>query len=922
MRTLLLLLALMGLATGPAAAQAPVAATAPGLEAADLPPLLDRELFFGNPEITGAQLSPDGEYLIFRKPYAAEPGGDEVLNVWVKGLDEPFEAARPLTADERPVPGTFWSRDSRYVLYVQDKGGDENFHVWAVDPSEATGEGVPEARDLTPVDGVRAMIIDVPEDDPGHILVGLNDRDPAYHDVYRVSLETGERTLLIENTEQIAGWVADLEGEVRLALRTAADGSTEVLTVEDGALGDVVYSCTVVESCGPVRFHEDGRRVYMQTNAGDRDLTELVLFDPATREETLVERDPEGEVDFGGALFSDVTDELVATYYNGARLRIYPKDEAWAADLEYLREQLPDGEVLPAGGTADERTWLVSVASDVDPGSRYVFDRDTREVSFLYRSRPELPTEHLAEMRPVTYEARDGLEIPAYLTLPKGVEARGLPAVLLIHGGPWSRDSWGYDSYAQFLANRGYAVLQPNFRGSTGYGKAFLNAGNKEWGTGAMQHDLTDGARWLIEEGIADPERVGIMGGSYGGYATLAGLAFTPDLYAAGVDIVGPSNLITLLESIPAYWAPIRKMFHERMGDPTTEEGEAQLRAQSPLNSADRITAPLLIIQGANDPRVKQAESDQIVIALRDRGYPVRYIVAGDEGHGFRGELNRLAQTVATEAFLAEHLGGRAQVEAPTEVSDRLEALTVDPATVTYAAAPEAAEAGALDGSLVEASTATYAQTLEVMGQTIELVATRQVVDRGDGTLLLVEAADTPMGAVSDSLVVRREGLEPVSRTVHQGPATITFAYADDAVTGRVEAPGQTIPVDVALEAPLAVEGTSLQVGLGTLPLEVGYRAQFAGFDAQALQPVTYTVEVTGTETVEVAAGTFEAFVVELTQGDGTGGGNGTFWVSRDRPGVIVKSEIGLGPQMGGGTATAELVSAGDAAGADAPGAE
>ena len=677
---------LLALAVPPAAAQTAVAATAPGLVGADLPPLLDRDLFSGDPEVLGAQLSPDGASLTFVKPYAAEPGGDAVLNVWVKGVDEPFEAARPLTAADRPVLTSFWSEDSRYVLYVQDTGGDENFHVWAVDPTEATGDGVPEARDLTPADGVRAQIVDVPTSDPGHILVGLNDRDPAWHDVYRVALATGERELLIENTDRVSGWETDLDGEVRLAYRTAESGATEILAVDDGVVGDVVYACGVVESCAVVRFHADGERVYLVTNAGGRDLTELVLLDPAAGEETLVERDPEGEVDFGGAVFDDVTERLALTYYDGARLRLYPKDEAWAADLAYLDGRLPDGEVLPAGGSRDERTWLVSVSSDVDPGSRYLFDRDTREVAFLYRSRPDLPAEHLAEMRPVTYEARDGLQIPAYLTLPRGVEARGLPTVLLVHGGPWSRDSWGYNSTAQFLANRGYAVLQPNFRGSTGYGKAFLNAGNREWGTGAMQHDLTDGARWLIEEGIADPERVAIMGTSYGGFATLAGLAFTPDLFAAGVDVVGPSNLISLLASIPPYWASVVQMFHERMGDPTTEEGRAQLMAQSPLNSADAITAPLLIIQGANDPRVKQAESDQIVAALHGRGYPVRYLVAEDEGHGFYGELNRLAQTVATEAFLAEHLGGRAQGDVPADVAERLATLTVDPAAVTDAA--------------------------------------------------------------------------------------------------------------------------------------------------------------------------------------------------------------------------------------------
>jgi hypothetical protein len=357
-------------------------------------------------------------------------------------------------------------------------------------------------------------------------------------------------------------------------------------------------------------------------------------------------------------------------------------------------------------------------------------------------------------------------------------------------------------------------------------------------------------------------------------------------------------------------------MFYERMGDPRTPEGEAQLVAQSPLNSADAITAPLLIIQGANDPRVKQAESDQIVIALRDRGYPVQYIVAEDEGHGFRGAVNRLAQNAATEVFLAEHLGGRAQTSMTDEVAERLAALTVDPATVTYAAAPEAAEAGTFDGSQVDPMEMTYATTLAVMGQEIAIDVARTVAAVGD-TFVIVESAATPMGAVTDSVTVARADLRPLSRRIAQGPATIAFDYAPDRVTGQIEAPGQTIPVDVALEAPLAVEGASLYVGLGTLPLAEGYRASFAGFDAQTQRPTTFTVEVTGTETVEVPAGTFETFVVSLTQGDGTGGGNGTLFVAQE-PGVVVKAETELPAQMGGGTSTSVLASM-DAAGG-APG--
>ena len=679
MRFLYVFLLVAVFAAAPAFAQEVegTAPTAPGLQNADLPPLLDRQVFTGDPEVTGAQLSPDGRFIAFRKPH------DDVLNVWVKSIDEPFEDARLLTADDRPVPGFGWTEDGRYVLYVQDRGGDENYHLYAIDPTDSPGEdGVPPARDLTPVDGIRAVIHAVPEATPGTIWVGLNDRDEAWHDLYRVSLATGERTLVYENTDRITGFEFDLDGTPRLAVRAADDGSTEIMPFEGSTLGDVVYTCTVQETCSPIRFHKNGDRVYMRTNKGDRDLTELVLFDPATGEETFVERDPEGQVDFGGASFSDVTDEIEATYYNGDRLRIYPKNEEITTDLDFLRAQLPEGDVLPGSSTEDERTWLVTVTQATDPGAVYVFNRDARTVELLYRSRPNVPTEHMADMQAIRYTARDGLEIPAYLTIPKGTSGRDLPAIILPHGGPWARDAYGYSGLVQLFANRGYVILQPNFRGSTGYGKAFLAAGDKGWGTGPMQHDLTDAAQWLIDEGIADPERVGILGGSYGGYATLAGLAFTPDLYAAGVDIVGPSNLITLLESIPPYWASIREMFYERMGNPETEEGRAQLEEQSPLNSADQITAPLLIIQGANDPRVKQAESDQIVIALRDRGYPVEYMVAEDEGHGFRGELNRMAMSVAIEWFLAEHLGGRMQTSIASDVRARLDALMVDPSSV------------------------------------------------------------------------------------------------------------------------------------------------------------------------------------------------------------------------------------------------
>ncbi|MCP3980919.1 MAG: S9 family peptidase [bacterium] len=644
-------------------------------------PLLDRELFFGDPEISYAQLSPDGKYMAFVKPYR------DVRNIYVKKIDEPFDAAQPITADKRPVPGYFWSRDSKYVLYVQDKDGNENYHVFAVDP---TGErkadsGVPEARNLTPIEGVRAAIYSVPKNKPNEIVVGLNDRDPMFHDVYRIDLADGKRTLLIENTQKVGSWVYDLDGNVRMALRQTGDGSTEFLRVKGDKLTPV-YGCNYEESCSPYRFHKDGKRLYVSSNKGEHDLNALMLLDVKTGDTELVESDPESQVDFGGAAFADDSDELIATFYVGDRVRIYPKEKATETDLEFLRKELPDGELSLASSTRDRRYMLVSVSSDIDPGSVYLYDRENRTVELQYRSRPDLPIEHMASMKPIRYKARDGLEIPAYLTLPNGVPAKNLPTIIHPHGGPWARDNWGYDSYAQFLANRGYAVLQMNFRGSSGYGKAFLNAGNREWGTGAMQHDITDGVKHLIAEGIADPQRIGIFGGSYGGYATLAGVTFTPDLYAAGVPYVAPSNIITLIESFPAYWRPwLEGSWYKRVGDPEVAADREDMEARSPLNFVEKIQAPLLVVHGANDPRVKQVESARIVTALAEKDSGVEYIVAPDEGHGFRAPGNRMALAAAMEKFLAKHLGGEYQEDVTDAITARLHEITIDAREVSLA---------------------------------------------------------------------------------------------------------------------------------------------------------------------------------------------------------------------------------------------
>ena len=647
---------------------------------AQQPPIIDRQLFFGEIEIAGAQISPDGQYLSFLKPYKG------TRNIWVKRASEPFSAARPLSAEAtRPIRAYFWSRDSKYILYVQDNGGDENFNVYAIDPTAAADmkSGVPPTRALTNLKGVRTELFAAPKSKPDILYIGLNDRDPRWHDLYELHISTGEKTLIRKNTEQIAGWDFDNDGNLRLAERTNQAGDTEILRVDADGFKQV-YSCTVFESCGVSGFDATDKQVYLITNKGSLDLTELELMDPATGTTTKVESDPEKRVDLDTVQTSEVDYRILFTRYEDDRYRLYFRDKQFEQDYQWLQSKLPGKEVGFGARSKDENILIVNATSDTEPGETYLWNRKAQTLELQYRIREELPRTSLSERKPYHFKSSDGLEIPAYLTLPKGLPAKNLPLVVFPHGGPWGRDSFGYDTYAQFLSNRGYAVLQPNFRASTGYGKKFLNAGNGEWGR-KMQDDLTWGVKALVADGTVDPKRVGIFGGSYGGYATLAGVAFTPDVYAAAVAYVAPSNLITLLDAIPPYWEAGRKQMYTRMADPTTPDGKALLIAESPLTQAKAIVTPLMVVQGKNDPRVNVRESNQIVAAVRDNGKPVEYLVAPDEGHGFARPINNLAMVTAMETFFAQYLGGRAQQDVPADVEAKLKEITVDPKTVSGA---------------------------------------------------------------------------------------------------------------------------------------------------------------------------------------------------------------------------------------------
>lgn len=863
------------------------------------PPLIDRELFFGDPEIIGAQISPDGKFIAFIKPFKG------TRNVWVKETEAPFDSAKPITADTtRPIPAFFWSRDGKYIMFVQDKAGDENYLVYAVDPSAnpAAGQDVPASRNLTDLKGVRSQIVLVPRSEPDAIYVGLNDRDKAWHDLYKVKISTGERTLVRQNTERIVGWTFDLKDQLRIATRVADNGDTEVLRVDDKGFTKV-YSCTVFESCGPVRYHKDGQRVYFLTNKGAGvDLTQLTLFNPVSGKEEAVESDPMNRVDLSDISFSELQDELIATTYEDERERVYWKDKSFEADYKLIKKKLPGKEIGFGSSTTDERLYLLTAYSDREPGERYLFDRQTKKLTLQYRVREKLNRDYLAPMTAVRYKSSDGMDIPAYLTLPKGVPAKNLPVVIHPHGGPWARDNWGYNTFAQFYANRGYVVLQPNFRGSTGYGKKFIDAGNKQWGD-KMQDDITWGVKYLVAQGIADPKRVGIMGGSYGGYATLAGVTFTPDLYAAAVDYVGPSSLITLLDNIPPYWEAARQLFYQRMGDPTTPEGKAQLERQSPINHATKIKTPLLVVQGANDPRVTKREADQIVIALRDRGFPVEYINAPDEGHGFARPINNLAMVTSAEKFLAKYLGGRFQEDAKPEVVSRLKEITVDVKTVTLPKKVEALAGAPKPSGELKAGTANYNATIALQGQSMALKVKTDIKEE-NGSWVVNETVVTPQGDIVDVSTIEKGSLLLKHRSIKQGPMVIEIDLKGNKATGTMTTNGQAKPIDVDLGGIVFADGAGAFDVIAALPLAENYSLAFRNFDLQKLKPKLKQLKVVGLESVTVPAGTFNAYKVEIvdTENDAD---KQTIWIAKDS-GKVLKITAVL-PSLGGALLTSEL---------------
>lgn len=615
---------------------------------ATTPELIPRDVLFGNPERISPRISPDGRTLAWVAPV------DGVLNVWVGEVGS--DDAKPVTEDrDRGISQYFWAHDGRHLLYLKDEGGDENWRLHAVDLHSGS------IRDLTPFDGVQAQVVDVSRHFPDHVLVGLNKDNEQLHDVYRLELATGALEKTAENPGFIA-WVADRDMQVRSGVAPTPDGGMAVMvrdTVDDDWRPFLVVGQEDSLSTGPVAFSADGRSLLLlsskDANAGRLVRMPLIAGGDDDARPEVVAGDP--RFDVADVVLHPETHEVQLVGFLRQRLEWDVLDPALTDDVAAMQSLHP-GDMHVSNRDDTDQVWLLGFTADDGPMSYFSFDRRTGEATFLFHHQPDLARYTLARTEPFSYTARDGLEIAGYLTFPPGLDRSNLPAVLNVHGGPWARDKWGYNPEAQWLANRGYLCVQVNFRGSTGYGKDFLGAGDREW-AGKMHDDLVDAVSWVVDKGFADPERVAIYGGSYGGYAALVGATFTPDLFRCAVDIVGPSSLQTLIESIPPYWAPMIAQFHTRVGNPDIEP--EFLWSRSPLSKVDAVRVPLLIAQGANDPRVKQAESEQFVAALKEKGIDHEYLLFEDEGHGFAKPENRLKFYAAAEAFLAKHLGGRSE---------------------------------------------------------------------------------------------------------------------------------------------------------------------------------------------------------------------------------------------------------------------
>jgi dipeptidyl aminopeptidase/acylaminoacyl peptidase len=739
-------------------------------ETSTVVPLIDRELFFNYPEIRNGKLSPDGKMIAFLK---ASKG---VMNIWVKNVNESIGKSRVLTTSDYPLSDFSWTADSKLILFAHSIWENENFNVYAVDPNESVDSisgGTPTVRNLTPLDSVSTVLYQVSRKNPDMVWVGVNNRDKKWYDLYTLEISSGTLKLIRRNKDSITRWIFDWTESPQVGIRYRSDDSAaEFLRLNKDGSSTKIFESSVLDITEPLNFSSDNQWIYVKTNKGqNQDLVKLIMVNLSSMKIVDVEEDPLHKVDLEDCIFSNASREPIFTRYTDDRIRTYFKDSSLESDFQFLQKKYPGREISLLSFSDNDSLILFSTDADDRLPQVYLYDRNQKQVSLQYIPQAGLrPYEsHFSKMQSIVYQSSDGSNISGYLTLPRGFGSKNLPVIILPHGGPWSRDRWGFNNVVQWLANRGYAVLQTNFRGSAGFGKKFLNAGNKQWGT-LMQDDITWGVNELIGRGIADPKRVGILGANFGGYAVLAGLTFTADVYAAGVDINGPSNLLLTYSSLPSSWSGARKIFLTRVGDTATNAGRNLLMKQSPMLADTSIRTPLMIVYGTNDPMVTKNENDHMVVTMRDSNRKVEYLILPGDSYPFTNISNEMASVARIENFFGKYLRGRSQESMKPETSRRLKEIQQDIANTTVGVALPVAAMASFPTPSSDLATGNYNYTIlvEVPGRRVPLAMTRLIMSDSANNWVVTDQITGQTGDQADEATYQKVTLKPEVRRTQQ----------------------------------------------------------------------------------------------------------------------------------------------------------
>ena len=824
-------------------------------------PLIEREFFFASPEFIDPKLSPDGQMISFFRLYKG------VKNIWVKKTDDPFSKSYPITASEEPLNNAHWTSDSKLILFSHNTMDNDVYNVFAVDPldSSISSLGVPYVRNLTPSDSQSIKIIRTSAQDSDLVWVGVKNKDLQSDDLCKFRISTGSLTAVRKNTDHISQFSFDWNEVPRIGTRyDAKDSSMELLRLNKDGSSTKIFDCSGLEYCEVIGFSGDNQWVFIKTNKGEQqDLIRLIRLNPESLKWNDVEQDPLNKVDLDRVHLGDSTHELLFTTYVDDKSRVYWKDSSYQQDELFLRSKFPDRQIAFGHSSANEQRYLIDLYADDKLPQVYTFDRDTKSLTPQYTEYSRLkPSENaLSKMQPETYQSSDGTNIGAYLSMPKGYPSRNLPLIVMPHDGPWKRNYWGFNHIVQWLNSRGYAVLQMNYRGSAGFGKKFLNAGNKQWGL-LMQDDITWGINDLISRGIADPRRIAIMGNGYGGYASLAGLAFTADIYAAAVAINGPANLNSMISSVPPTWGRSRKMLMERVGDNSRQDVRMKLERTSPINADSAIRSPLLMVLDRDKSRIERIETDQLVISLRDSGRKVEYLDISDEPQNANKSSYQSAVYAKAESFLGKNLHSRYQESIRPDVAKKLQEMTVDVAALTPGLAMAFSPVQKFPPYSADLSQGSYTYGLmaDLRNRRIPLNMTRTIVD-DSLNWIVTDKITGQMGEQTDEAVYQKGSLIPVSRKTTQRNATNEYDYFGDDI--RANLSGKI--VNSSVEGSYLHDGAGIDMLIARMPLKEGFESAFnlVGDDGK---PKLYQLKVLGREKMNGA----NCFKVELTNVDNT----------------------------------------------------